>query len=270
MLLTVVALPAYAQRESSLTIGHLAGNCYIIMGTGGNVVVSAGADGFVMVDAKQAVVADQIRDGLRTVGYGEPAYIFNTHFHPDHTDGNSSFNTKSTIIAHTSVRDRLKAVGSRYVPDVTFETHMDLYFNDELIEAWHLPGAHTDGDIVVYFTDSNVAHLGDVYFNGSFPYMDMPAGGNVLALRDHVASLLKRLPKDVVIVPGHGPVARYDDLVAYHRMITETTRIVLEGKAAGLALNEIHAKGFPKEFLEYDSQQVPFEAWIGFILESAE
>ena len=221
----------------------------MLVGSGGNIGVSSGPDGVVMVDDQFAPLADKIRDALREVGQSEdaaePQFLINTHFHGDHTGGNVEFGEASTIVAHTNVRTRLAAGGSPDValPVVTFDDAVSIHFNGEEIRAFHIPHGHTDGDALIYFTGSNVLHMGDDFFAGRFPFVDIDNGGNVEGLANGISEVLDNVPADIHIIPGHGPLSSVDDLRTYHRMITETIAMVRGKIDAGMSSEEVQGRG---------------------------
>ena len=252
---------------------HVRGNIYMLNGTGGNIGVSIGSDGVLIVDDKFAPLADKIRAALKEVGGGELKFILNTHWHGDHTGGNQVFGPEAPIIAHTNVRKRLStdqhllgrdvpAAPKEAWPVITFDHSVSVHFNGEEIKAVHFPRGHTDGDTVIFFTGSNVVHMGDDFFSGRFPFVDLGSGGDVEGLTKNIAKVIKKLPADVKIIPGHGPVSTLDDLKTYHRMLVETTNIVRAAMAAGKSLEEIKAEGLPEEWSSWGSGFIPAERWL--------
>ncbi len=252
---------------------HVRGNIYMLNGTGGNIGVSVGSDGVLIVDDKFAPLADKIRAALKEVGGGELKFILNTHWHGDHTGGNQVFGPEAPIIAHTNVRKRLatdQEIFGRTVPAapkeawpvITFDYAVSVHFNGEEIKAIHFPHGHTDGDTVMFFTGSNVVHMGDDFFSGRFPFVDLGSGGDVEGLTKNVAAVIKKLPADVKIIPGHGPVSTLDDLKTYHRMLIETTNIVREAMGAGKSLEDIKAEGLPEEWSSWGSGFIPADRWL--------
>ena len=260
-------------QPAELELIPLSDGIYMLEGGGGNVGVCAGEDGILLVDGKTAAQADGVRSALARFGAHTPQYVLNTHFHPDHTGGNQVFGPEVPIIAHANTRNRLATgaeFGKRYVatppaaalPTITFEHSLSLHFNGEEIEAIHFPHGHTDGDIAVFFTTSNVVHLGDLFFNGLFPYIDLDYGGNLTSLTRHIAALIDELPHDVKIIPGHGPPAQLDDLRAYHRMLLATTESVRRGIAAGQSLAQIKAAGVDSRWATWSWPFVPAPRWV--------
>lgn len=258
---------------------HVRGNIYMLNGTGGNVGVSVGSDGILIVDDKFAPLADKIRAALKDVGGGDLKFILNTHWHGDHTGGNPVFGPEAPIIAHTNVRKRLMTeqhIFGRTVspapeeawPVITFDQSVSVHVNGEEIRTIHFPKGHTDGDSVIFFTGSNVVHMGDDFFSGQFPFVDLGSGGDVEGLTKNVESVIRQLPAHVKIIPGHGPVSTSDDLRAYHRMLVETTEIVRQGMSGGKTLDQLKAEGLPKKWAAWGSGFISTERWIEIIYRS--
>lgn len=276
LLILGAGLATAQQRDFSnveIKATHVRGNIYMLNGTGGNIGVSIGSDGVLIVDDKFAPLADKIRAALKEVGGGELKFILNTHWHGDHTGGNQVFGPEAPIIAHTNVRKRLStdqhllgrdvpAAPKEAWPVITFDHSVSVHFNGEEIKAVHFPRGHTDGDTVIFFTGSNVVHMGDDFFSGHFPFVDLGSGGDVEGLTKNIAEVIKKLPADVKIIPGHGPVSTLDDLKTYHRMLVETTNIVRAAMAAGKSLEEIKAEGLPEEWSSWGSGFIPAERWL--------
>ena len=263
--------PVLAQRDFSaveIEATHVAGSVWMLVGSGGNIGVSSGPDGVVMVDDQFAPLADKIRDALREVGQSEeaaePQFLINTHFHGDHTGGNAEFGDASTIVAHTNVRSRLQAGGSPDValPVVTFDDAVSIHFNGEEIRAFHIPHGHTDGDALIHFTGSNVLHMGDDFFAGRFPFVDIDNGGDVEGLAKGISEVLANVPADVHIIPGHGPLSSVDDLRTYHRMITETIAMVRGKIEAGMSSEQVQGEGVSEEWADWGAGFISTERWL--------
>jgi cyclase len=242
--------PDFAKLDVKIT--KVAGQVYIIEGTGkeftgGNIGVSIGADGVVLVDSKFAPLAPKIEAALKTVSDKPIRFVVNTHFHGDHTDGNSVFGMKSTIIAHENTRKRMMAgrgadsppAPAVALPVVTFEDKISVHLNGEDIRATHFPSAHTDTDVVVFFPQSNVLHMGDEFFNGVFPFIDTEGGGSAKGLIANIEKILPTLSADVKIIPGHGPLATVKDLRAFLDMLKDSVRIVETGIKSKKSLDQL-------------------------------
>ena len=266
----------FAQQDftnAQITATRVKGNIYMLNGTGGNVGVSVGPDGILIVDDKFAPLAEKIRTALKGVGGGKLKFILNTHFHGDHTGGNQEFGPEAPIIAQTNVRTRLSSEQTRggnttpaaprdAWPVITFDQSVSVHFNGEEIKALHFPHGHTDGDSVIFFTGSNVVHMGDDFFAERFPFVDLDSGGDVEGLVRNIGEVLRQVPSDVTLIPGHGPISNLDDLKAYHQMLVETTGIVRQGVTSGKGLDQIKQEGFPEKWSSWGGGFISTERWI--------
>lgn len=259
----------------------VAGNVFVLEGAGGNIGVSVGADGILIVDDQFAPLADKIRASLKTLGQGKLRFILNTHWHNDHTGGNAAFSQEATIIAHDNVRKRMSteqrseffkrstpASPKEALPVITFDQSLSVHFNGEEIRALHLPQGHTDGDSIIFFTTSNVVHLGDDFFSGSFPFVDLDTGGSVEGLTKNIEELIPKIPAGAKLIPGHGPVSTIDDLKTYHRMLAETTAIVREKIAANKTVAQIKSEGLPPEWDSWGKGFIKTDQWLELIYRS--
>jgi cyclase len=267
---------APAQQDFSkveMKATHVAGGVHMLEGSGGNIGVSVGRDGILIVDDQFAPLADKIRAALQKLGEGKLRFILNTHWHGDHTGGNAVFGPEAPIIAHANVRRRLETgmnAPGREVPPaprealpvVTFDHSLSIHFNDEEIRAIHFAHGHTDGDSVIVFTKSNVVHMGDHFFNGRFPFVDLASGGDVEGYARNVEAVIKQVPADAKVIPGHGPLATVDDLKRFHRMMVETIAIVRQRMQAGKTLDQIKAEGLPEEWKSWDGGFISTTRWL--------
>lgn len=285
MLAGGLAMASQDLEDAEIKASHLQGNIYMLhdtsgdVDTGGNIGVSVGEDGILIVDDKLAPLADKIRAALKEVGSGQLQFILNTHFHGDHTGSNLVFGPEATIIAHTNVRKRLMneqtvlgrkrpPLPKQAWPVITFDDSVSVHFNGEEIKAIHFPAGHTDGDSVIFFTRSNVVHMGDELFAGRFPFVDLPNGGDVGGLIRNIEAVISQLPADVQIIPGHGPVSTLDDLKAYHRMLLETTEIVRQRMSVGKTLEEIKTEGLPEKWKPWGAGYITTDSWLETLYES--
>jgi cyclase len=247
-----------AQAEVKVT--PVAGSVHFLEGAGGNIGVSSGADGVLIVDDQFAELAPKIQaalDKLAGAGKGAPRFVLNTHFHGDHTGSNAIFGRNAPIVAHENVRKRLVKGGGGNppmepagLPVITYSNvnGLSLYFNGEEIRLRHFPAAHTDGDTVVWFSASKVMHMGDLFFNGRFPVVDVDSGGSVEGLTRAVTYILESLEPDAKIIPGHGPLATKTDLERYHAMLVDTQALVKEALAAGDGVEAMLSNGLLKDY----------------------
>jgi cyclase len=278
------AVTASAQTDFSkvqMKATKVAGNVYMLEGAGGNIGVSVGDDGLLIVDDQFAPLADKIRAALKGIADKKLHFILNTHWHNDHTGGNVAFGPEATIIAHDNVRKQLATEQKSTVfnnttppspkealPVITFDQTLTVHFNGEEIRAIHYPKGHTDGDSVIFFSTSNVVHLGDDFFAGRFPFVDLESGGSVEGLVKNIGELIARIPADAKLIPGHGPISTLDDLKSYHRMLQQTTEIVRGKIKAGKTLDQIKSEGLPAEWAPWGTGFIKTDRWVETIYKS--
>jgi glyoxylase-like metal-dependent hydrolase (beta-lactamase superfamily II) len=274
-LLSVATATHHQQDFSKVEVkaSPVAGNIHMLTGSGGNIGVSVGSDGILIVDDQFAPLADKIRAALKGLGEGKLRFLLNTHWHGDHTGSNAVFGTEATIIAHDNVRKRLEGgmnAAGRNVPPapkealpvITFDKSLAVHFNGEEIRAIHYPKGHTDGDSIIFFTRSNVVHMGDDFFNGMFPFIDLASGGDVEGYVRNIGDVIAKIPAGAKIIPGHGPLATIDDLKAFHAMLLETVDIVRKQMAAGKTLDDIKKAGMPEKYKSWGAGFVNTDRWI--------
>jgi cyclase len=246
LLLPGLALAQQPQDFSKIQvkIAKVAGNVYILQGSGGNIAASIGDDGILLVDTEYGPLGDKILAALQTVAPNQKVrFVINTHYHADHTSGNEFFGSRgAVIIDQTNIRKRLAdgSVGGNggsvqfkqppapkaALPVITFDDHLEVHFNDEQIRVMHFPAAHTDGDTVVYFTKSNVVHMGDIFVRYGLPFVDIRGGGSIQGMIAACEKVAATLPPDVKVIPGHGEVATMSDVRAYTKMLKDTMAVV--------------------------------------------
>ncbi|HET6855277.1 MAG TPA: MBL fold metallo-hydrolase [Pyrinomonadaceae bacterium] len=285
VVLLLLAVSIHAQQPDfskvQIKATKVAGNVYMLEGSGGNIGVSVGADGILIVDDQFAPLADNIRAALKELGQGKLRFILNTHWHGDHTGGNVVFGPEAPIIAHDNVRKRLAteqksvvfqrttpASPKEALPVITFDQSLSVHFNGEEIKVIHYPKGHTDGDSVIFFTSSNVVHLGDDFFAGRFPFVDLESGGSIEGLIRNVGEIIGKIPADAKLIPGHGPLSTVDDLKSYHRMLQQTTEIVRQKMAAGKTLDQIKSEGLPAEWASWGTGFIKTDRWVETIYNS--
>jgi len=277
--LTAAAQTDFSKVEIKAT--KVNGNVYMLEGAGGNIGVSVGDDGILIVDDQFAPLADKIRAALKGIADKKLRFILNTHWHGDHTGGNVAFGPEAPIIAHDNVRKRLateqkSAVFNRTTPAsprealpvITFNQSLSVHFNGEEIRAIHYPQGHTDGDSVIFFSASNVVHLGDDFFAGRFPFVDLESGGSVAGLIKNIGEIIGKIPEGAKLIPGHGPISTLDDLKSYHRMLQQTTNIVRQKIASGKTLDQIKSEGLPAEWAPWGTGFIKTDLWVETIYKS--
>jgi cyclase len=260
---TVLAQQDFSKVQVKAT--HVAKNIYMLEGAGGNIGVSVGPDGILIVDDQFAPLAEKISAALKELNPGKLRFVLNTHYHGDHTGGNAFFGREAHIIAHANVR---KQLGSERNPDkpglpiITFDDSLHLRFNGEDIELVHVPPAHTDSDSVVYFTGANVIHFGDTFFSGRFPNIDLGGGGDVRGYIRNVEQAIRKVPEDAKLIPGHGPLSTIKELKAFHEMLVETSGIVQKAIDDGKTLDEIKAAGLPDKWKSWAVPTLSTARWL--------
>lgn len=248
--LSLVAFPALAQDVDwdavSITSEDLGGGIHVLFGRGGNIGLSTGDDGALLVDDQYAPLTDKILAAVRSIT-GEPVrFVVNTHWHGDHTGGNENLGKAgSLIVAHENVRRRMNPAdfadlvgrsdqaAPEALPVVTFDHGVTLHWNGLAIEAVHAPTAHTDGDSIIFFRGANVVHMGDLFFNGAFPFIDVDSGGHVDGLIAAAEKVAAATDGQTKIIPGHGPVTDRATLVKYGEALKMARERISERVAAG-------------------------------------
>lgn len=244
---------------------QVAGSVHMLEGAGGNIGVSVGKDGLLIVDNQFAPLAEKVEAALGKLDKGPINYVLNTHWHGDHTGGNAHFGKKATIVAHANVRKRLAAksgTAPSALPVVTYRHPITIHFNGEDINIYPQKPGHTDGDSIVHFTQSKVIHMGDQFFNERFPFIDLGSGGDVEGYMATVKWVLDQLEDGTRIIPGHGKLASEKDLRQFYAMLQETTGNVWKAIAAGQSLDEIKEAGVPDKYKSWGEGFINTSRWL--------
>lgn len=284
--LALLAGPARAQQDFSaveVAITPIRDGIHLITGSGGNIVASTGADGTFLIDDQYAPLTGKIQAALATVTDQPVRFVVNTHWHGDHVGGNENLGKAgAVIVAHDNVRLRMStdqflaafnstvpAAPAKALPVVTFGEGLSLHLNGDLMRVIHVANAHTDGDALVYFEQANVLHMGDAYFNGLYPFIDLGSGGGIHGMIAAVARGVALSDADTAVVPGHGPLSDRAGLKAYGEMLATFRDRIAELKDAGKTLDEVVAA---RPTAEHDEQLggafISPERLVGFIYES--
>jgi glyoxylase-like metal-dependent hydrolase (beta-lactamase superfamily II) len=285
IVLLLFAISVTAQTDFSkveIKVTKVAGNVYMLEGAGGNIGVSVGDDGILIVDDQFAPLADKIRAALKGIADKKLRFILNTHWHGDHTGGNVVFGPEAPVIAHDNVRKRMAveqksevfkrttpASPKEALPVITFNQNLTVHFNGEEIRAIHFPQGHTDGDSVIFFVSSNVVHLGDDFFAGRFPFVDLESGGSVEGLTKNIGEIITKIPNGAKLIPGHGPLSGLEDLMNYHNMLVTTSDIVRAKIKAGKTLEQIKSEGLPDTWKSWGTGFIKTDVWLETIYRSA-
>lgn len=274
LLLTTAAFAQQNLDNVQVKATKVAGSVYILTGSGGNIGASVGEDGIVVVDDQYAPLAPKIEAALKSITDKPVRFILNTHYHGDHTGGNEHFGKSAPIVAHENVRKRLAAGTSRgtttippapkgALPVLTFRDSVTIHLNGEDVRAVHMPSGHTDGDSVIWFTQSNVVHMGDDFFNGFFPFVDQENGGSVRGLIANLDKVLAILPADAKVIPGHGPLSDKAGLTNFSNVLKQTLAAVERGLNAGKTAEQLKSE---KVLAEWDASWgqgfIKTDVWI--------
>jgi glyoxylase-like metal-dependent hydrolase (beta-lactamase superfamily II) len=257
----VAAMPSVAAAAEpdfsavEITTIPLSRGVSMLVGQGGNIAVSTGGDGPVIVDDQFAPLVPKITAAVKALQDAPIRFVINTHHHFDHTGGNEALGSAGALIfAHENVRARLStdqfsklmnrtvpASPAAALPVVTFDDGVTLHWNDEIIRVEHVAPAHTDGDSHVWFEKANVVHMGDTFVNGSYAFPDVESGGTVAGLIASAEGVLARVNDSTKIIPGHGPLGSKADLQRFHDMLVDVKGRIQKGISSGATLESFIA-----------------------------
>ena len=269
------AIPVLAQDvpPGAPVVTEVADGVHVLSWAGGNIGISIGDDGVVLIDDQYAPMAPKNLAALRGLTDRPLRFVLNTHWHGDHTGGNEALTGEGAlIIAHDNVRKRLAEglllreippAPAGALPVVTFDNTVTLHFNGQTVHAFHVAPAHTDGDSVVHFRDADVVHTGDLYFNGIYPYIDGQSGGSVQGVIDGVDRVLELCGPDTRIIPGHGPVSDCTELRAYRDMLSTVHERIAKLIAGGASLADVVAEQPTADYdAEWGDGFMPTDRWV--------
>ncbi|MEM7418041.1 MAG: MBL fold metallo-hydrolase [Gemmatimonadota bacterium] len=289
-LTALMAAPASGWQLDQVEIRaeRLADGVYVLFGQGGNIGVSIGADGVFLVDDQFAPLTERILAAIAGLTDEPVRFVFNTHWHGDHTGGNENLGeVGALIVAHENVRERmstdqvLERIGRPVsttpaspdgaLPVVTFTRDVSFHLNGDQLHAFHVSNAHTDGDAIVRFVGANVVHMGDTYFRGRFPFIDTATGGSIDGLIAAAGAALAHMDADTQVIPGHGQVSNRRELSDYRDALRAMRNAVAELMDEGLSLEEIQARRPIREQAEAwgqnEAQEQSFVATLHHSLE---
>jgi len=249
---------------AEVTTQKIANDFYVLFGVGGNIGVSVGADGVLIVDDQFPQLMPKIKGAISAVGGNDIDFAINTHWHFDHAEGNLTLGPDGTwLVAQENSRDMMKtdhvinlviaaydqkAYPEGAWPDITYTDNMKFHLNGQTVSLMHFGPAHTTGDTAVLFEGTNAVHLGDVYNNSGYPFIDTDNGGTLDGVIHFCSETLKRINKDTVVIPGHGPVVNYQALVEYINMLETVRERIKKLIDAGATLDEVYAANPTSEY----------------------
>ncbi|WP_405369489.1 MBL fold metallo-hydrolase [Nonlabens sp. Asnod2-A12] len=217
-------------------------NVYMLEGAGGNILIQVLEKEVVMIDSQFAPLSDKLMTAIKKITEKPISFLINTHHHGDHTGGNENFNSDQvTVIAHENVLKRLEASDKNegFLPEKTIEEEYELVLDDHNNMIIHVHNAHTDGDSFVYLLNNNVVHMGDVMFNGGYPFIDLKSGGSITGYIAAQKQVLTTINKDTKVVPGHGPLGDYQDVERSIAMLDDLRTQISEAIASGKSREEV-------------------------------
>lgn len=282
-----LAAPAGAQEadrfaDVEIRAEQLAPGIAVLFGAGGNIGVSHGEDGTVLIDDQYAPLTARIQAAVAELGATPVAFLVNTHWHGDHTGGNENFGAAGALImAHDNVRVRMSSdQDTRFglipaspdvaLPVVTYEDGVKLHLNGDTLHLIHMGHGHTDGDTVVRWENANVVHMGDLFFHQvSLPFIDRASGGSAQGMLAAVEQVLGMTNAETRIIPGHGPMATRADLEAYRDMLHTVLERVRSEREAGRSLEEVQALGIADDYA-VDGGFIDAPTFVGFVYDSLE
>ena len=258
ILAAVFCAPAAAQDDDMADVEiravQIKPGVAVLYGNGGNIGVSYGEDGTILVDDQFAPLTEKIQAAVAELGGTPTRFLVNTHWHFDHSGGNENFGKAGALIfAHENVRVRLAEGGTvagnvtppavpAALPVVTYDDGVTFHVNGDEIEAKFLGGGHTDGDSVIIWKNANVVHTGDMFMHrAGFPFIDVSSGGNVEHLLNSLGSIIAMIDDETVVIPGHGELATRSDLIAFRTMVATAVERVKALKDVGRSLDQIMA-----------------------------
>lgn len=280
VLALAVATPAQEPRIRTVAV---AGNVHMLMGQGGNIGVCVGEDGTFLIDDQFAPMHDQIKAAVEELTDEPVRFLVNTHWHGDHTGGNERFGEAgAVIVAHENVRKRLsveqfqKSLGRKTPPSpkaalpvITFASDVAFHMNGEDIRVHHVDPAHTDGDSIVWFEKANVVHMGDVFFNGAYPFIDLDSGGSLRGMIAAVDHVLGKIDDRTKVIPGHGELGDKAALQRYRDLLAEVQERMRKLIAAGRTIDDVLAE---KPTAEWDEQWgkgfMKPEVWVRIVYDA--
>lgn len=273
---SLLALPGYAQQDFSaveIETQRVADGLYMLIGSGGNIGLSVGDDGALIIDTQYAPLSYKIQAAVSAVDGGPVEMVINTHYHGDHAGGNPSFgNSGAIIVAHENVYTRLANgdnADAAGFPDLTYPDRVRLDWNGTSVDVIHVPPAHTDGDTIVHFADLNAIHMGDTYFNGGYPFVDVNSGGTFNGVITAGETALALANNRTRIIPGHGPLASRSDLAEWIDMLKTVRSRIQSLLDDGMDVDQILAAGPTAEWdAELGQGFINTEAFTRMVVQS--
>ena len=260
--------------DTKITVQSIGRNLHVLFGVGGNIAVSVGSDGVLIVDDQFPAMMPKIQAAIKGLGGDQVDFAINSHWHFDHAEGNLALGPAGTwLVSQANSREMMKqdhlinlvvlsynqkAYPEDAWPDITFDTTMQFHFNGEKIDLLHFGPAHTTGDTAVIFCGHNAVHLGDVYNNAGYPFIDAGNGGTLDGIIKFCNETLKAIDKDTIVIPGHGPVTDYQALSDYIDMLSTIRSRMMPMIENGASIADLMAADLTREWDEKNGDNTGF------------
>lgn len=253
-------------------------NVYMLVGAGGNIGLSVGEDGVLLIDSQFSQIKEKIKTAITELNQGPVRFLLNTNWHYDHSLGNEAWAQEgAVIITHKNTRERMLSEWTApeldpdlkippfpkaALPVITITESMTMYFNGDKVEVTHFPHAHSDGDLAFYFTKANVIHTGDLYFSGGFPFINITSGGSIDGMIQSADSVIKMINNETKVIPGHGPLSNRAKLQAYRDMLAKAKERIDKLIKSGKTLEETIAAKPTEGLYSGGESSFPADAFI--------
>lgn len=268
--------------QQAFVVSHITENIYLFSNKGGNIAVSRGEDGLLVVDNGNADEAELLSIALQEFGEGaDLAYIINTHWHNDHSGANNLLGHSADIVAHDNVRKHLsvpqrielfnmsgEAFEPQGLPTITFPEQVNLHINGDQVSLKHYGPGHSDSDAVVFFEKANLVHMGDSMVYPMYPFIDFAHGGNTFSYIETLELVYNEINEDTIVVPGHGVLTDKAGIREFIEVLEQTIEEVRVMKAQGLTSAEAQAKGLDPKWAAWSESAITEEIWIDEIYQS--
>ncbi|MCB0333294.1 MAG: MBL fold metallo-hydrolase [Bdellovibrionales bacterium] len=273
---------SHHKESPSFSVVDLRANFHFLQGKGGNILLSTGPEGSLIIDNDYTEMYPALAAALKPFGGTDKVrYVIDTHWHTDHTGNNVPLGGHALIISHDNVRKRLaspqdvkllhlhaEALPKEGLPEITYSRSLRVHFNDHEFILTHFAHSHTDGDTVIRIPGANIIHTGDLFFNNMFPFIDLETGGNALNYLKSVEEILAQSTDDSIIIPGHGALASKADLARFAEMLRGTFDEVRALKAQGLSQELAQQHGLSEKWEKWGQGFIKEPVWIGIVYKS--